>query len=208
MRKNVPRGLVPSLGGERPAHTTIPRPSDLRVLDIQHRYSGESRNPGGGRGGTNHTKSLPPTGASIFIPWCAGGSRHGRLVRKHVPDSDPGCALQSTSMPAFHRRNVPNCKPMVDGGMSKCSAGACPPLGSGWGVAESAVPIRWTKPQLRLFIPWCAGGNRHGRLARKHVPDSDPGSIPAPAGDTNHRRPNNDSPGSQERNVALGLVPS
>ena len=31
------------------------------------------------------------------------------------PDSDPGCALQSTSMPAPHRRNVPNCRPMVDG---------------------------------------------------------------------------------------------
>ena len=35
----------------------------------------------------------------------------------------------------------------------QCSAGACPPLGSGWGVAESAVPTRCTKPQLRLFIP-------------------------------------------------------
>ena len=53
---------------------------------------------------------------------------------------------------------------MADGGMRKCSAvedfarrGACPPLGSGWGVAESAVPIRCTKPQLRLFTPWCAG---------------------------------------------------
>ena len=91
------------------------------------------------------------------------------------------CALQSTSMPALHRRNVPICRPMVDGGMRKCSAvedfarrGACPPLGSGWGVAESAAPIRWTKPQLRLFIPWCAGASRHGRLVRKHVPDSDP----------------------------------
>ena len=144
----------------------------------------------------------------FFIPWCAGTSRHQRLVRKHVPDSDPGCALQSTSMTALHRRNVPNCRPPADGGMRKCSAGACPPLGSGWGLAESAVPIRCTKPQLRLFIPWCAGACRHTRLARKHVPDSDPGSIPAPAGDTNHRRPNNDSPGPQERNVALGLVPS
>ena len=85
------------------------------------------------------------------------------------------CALQSTSMPALHRRNVPNCRPMVDGGMRKCSAGACPPLGSGWGVAESAAPIRCTKPQLRLFIPWCAGASRHERLVRKHVPDSDPG---------------------------------
>ena len=100
----------------------------------------------------------------IFTPWCAGASRHERFVRKHVPDSDPGCALQSTSMPALHGRNVPNCRPMADGGMRKCSAGACPPQGSGWGVAESAVPIRCTKPQLRLFITWRAGASRHERL--------------------------------------------
>ena len=100
----------------------------------------------------------------LFITWCAGTSRHGRLVRKHVPDSDPRCAPQSTSMPALHRRNLPNCRPMADGGMRKCSAGACPPLGSEWGVAESAVPIRFTKPLLPLFIPWCAGNSRHGRL--------------------------------------------
>ena len=111
----------------------------------------------------------------LFIPWCAGTNRHGRLVRKHVPDSDPGCALQSTSMPALHRRNVPNCRPMVDGGMKKCSAGACPPLGSGWGVAELTVRIRCTKPKHRFFIPSCAGTNRHERLVRKHVPDPDPG---------------------------------
>ena len=55
------------------------------------------------------------------------------LVRKHVPDYDPGCALQSTSMPALRRRNLPNCRPMADGGMRKCSAGACPPLGLGVG---------------------------------------------------------------------------
>ena len=92
-----------------------------------------------------------------FIPRCAGTSRHERLVRKHVPDYDPGCPLQSTSMPALHRRNVPNCRPVADGGMRKCSAGACPPQGSGWGAAESAVPILCTTPQFRLFIPWCAG---------------------------------------------------
>ena len=63
------------------------------------------------------------------------------LVRKHVPDSDPGCALQSTSMPALHQRTLPNCRPMVDGGIGKCSAGACPPLGAGWGVAQSARAI-------------------------------------------------------------------
>ncbi len=64
------------------------------------------------------------------------------------------------------------------------------------------------QPMHPIFIPRCAGTSRHERLVRKHVPDSDPGWIPAPAGDTNHRRPNNDSPGSQERNVAPGFVPS
>ena len=44
----------------------------------------------------------------------------------HIPDSDPGCALQSTSMPALHGRNVPNCRPMADAGMRKYSAGVCP----------------------------------------------------------------------------------
>ena len=145
----------------RPPASAIGTKMMLPGFPSSFRLSPES---GGGRGGTNHTKSLPPTGASIFIPWCAGASRHERLARKHVPDSDPGCALQSPSIPALRRRNVPNCRPMVDGGMRKCSAGACPPLGSGWGVAESAVQIRCAKPQLRLFIPWCAGTSRHERL--------------------------------------------
>ena len=33
---NVARGLVPRLGGEQPGHTTIPRPSHLKILDTQH----------------------------------------------------------------------------------------------------------------------------------------------------------------------------
>ena len=39
----------------------------------------------------------------IFIPWCAGTSRHERLVRKHVPDSDPGWTVPATEfvIPAF-----------------------------------------------------------------------------------------------------------
>ena len=59
-------------------------------------------------------------------------------------------------------------------GMGKCSAvedyarrGACPPLGRRRGVAESAAPTRRTKPQLRLFIPCCAGTSRDERLVRK-----------------------------------------
>ena len=132
----------------------------------------ESRGVGGGKTAASEMARKQSRGE---------GSRSA-LRSRHIPDSDPGCALQSTSMPALHRRNVPNRRPKVDGGMRKCSAvedfarrGACPPLGSGWGVAESAVPIRWTKPQLRLFTPRRAGTSRHERLARKHVPDSDPG---------------------------------
>ena len=97
----------------------------------------------GRRGGTNASRTIPSTNDPIFITWCAGASRHERLVRT--------CTPQSTSMAAFQGRNVANCRPMVNGGMRKCSAGACPPLGSGWGVAESAAPIRCTKPQLVIF---------------------------------------------------------
>ena len=68
----------------------------------------------------------------------------------------------ATPRPSFRRR--PESRGV---GRGECSAGACPPLGSGWGVAESGVPIRRTKPQLQLFIPWCAGGSRHERLVRK-----------------------------------------
>ena len=47
---------------------------------------------------------------------------------------------------------------------SQRSAGACPPLGSGWGVAEPTAPTRRAKPLLQLFIPRCAGPCRHQRL--------------------------------------------
>ena len=87
---------------------------------------------------------------------------HSSFVRK--------CALQSTSMPALHGRNVPNCRLMVDAGMRKCSAGACPPLGSEWGVAESTVSTRHTKSQLRVFTPWCAGPSRDERSLMKACP--------------------------------------
>ena len=37
----------------------------------------------------------------------------------------------------------------------ECSAGACPPLGSGWGVAESAAPIRCAKPFVLFHTLVC-----------------------------------------------------
>ena len=97
--------------------------------------------------------------------------------------------------------------------MSACPEAAGPPFvipakaGIQRGRVAPTTPKHLQRPGLN-FIPRCAGTSRHERLARKHVPDSDPGWIPAPAGDTNHRRPNNDSRGSQERNVAPGFVPS
>ena len=80
-------------------------------------------------------------------------------------------------MPALHRRNVPNCRPMADGGMRKCSAvedfarrGACPPLGSGWGEWQNP-PCQFsmcTKPQLRLFIVLVCRRHRHEQFAMAH----------------------------------------
>ena len=86
-------------------------------------------------------------------------------------------------------------------GMRKCSAvedyarrGACPPLGSGWGVAESAAPTRRTKSQLRLLIPWCAGDSRDERLVRTL------------SGDAN--RYSRRATKAKERKVALRLLPN
>ena len=69
-------------------------------------------------------------------------------------------------------------------------------------VIPAKAGIQGEESVPRVFIPWCAGTSRHGRLVGKHVPDSDPGSIPPPACDTNPLRPNNDSRGSKERCTA------
>ena len=81
----------------------------------------------------------------IFMPWCAGGGRHGRLVRKHVPDSEFVI--------------------LAEAGIQR-------------GRVAPTTPKHLQRPGL-IFIPRCAGASRHGRLVRKHAPDSDPGSIPA-----------------------------
>ena len=160
----------------------VPAPHRSFRAPIRHsgppsRHSGEGRNPEGWGWGNVVRAACPPLGwrrgvadsavafrrtkpqLQLFIPWCAGTNRHERLVLE--------CALQSTSMPALHRRNLPSRRSMVDGGMRKCSAGACPPLGPGWGVAESAAPTGCTKSQLRFFISWCAGCRRDEQLVRK-----------------------------------------
>ena len=87
-----------------------------------------------------------------LVPNQAHGRGHPAIPRRPPPPTSSfvrKCALQSTSMPALHGRNVPNCRPMSDGRMRKCSAGACPPLGSGSGVAESAVQNHNSRHSIR-----------------------------------------------------------
>ena len=196
------------------------------------RHSGEGRNPEG-RGEGNVARGLVPRwgrGGAWRNPPCqfAVPNHNSGFSYLGVP-APAGISDCYESMSRTPIRDRPLRQPLIrhsrhplvnpapnssfrrrpesrGAGRGECSAGACPPLGSGWGVTESAVPIRYTKPHLRLFIPWCAGTSRHVQLVRKHVPDSDPGSIPAPAGGTNHRHPNNDSPGSQER-CSAGACP-
>ena len=115
-------------------------------IDPHSRHSYEN-------GVTRPQVCLNATGPALVIPAKAGIQRSGRSGT-HGTKTSPPTTTQISYL------GVPNCRPMVEGGMRKCSAvedfarrGACPPQGSGWGVAESAVQIRCTKPQLRLFIP-------------------------------------------------------
>ena len=122
------------------------------------RHSRESGNPEG-KGGTNHTQPLPTTRSFSYlgVPAPAGmGDWY-----ENAPSNRPPSRLSAGE--------TWNCRPMRRWRNERCSAGACPPQGSGWGVAESVVPIRCTKPQLRLFILWCAGANRHERLVENGV---------------------------------------
>ncbi len=74
---------------------------------------------------------VPP----VFIPWCAGGNRHGRLVRKHVPLSDQGwpapatparisCSGEMPNRPERNRQRKDPNRPLL--------------LGEGWGEGETA----------------------------------------------------------------------
>ena len=139
---------------------------------------------GRSRGDSNHTQTLSTTRSHFHTlvcrhqpAWAIGtkmmlrgfdsaSESHQSPVSSFVRTFAP----QSTSMPALPGRNVPNCRSMIDGGTRKCSAGACPPLGSEWGVAESTVPTRHTKSQLRVFTPWCAGPSRDERSLMKACP--------------------------------------
>ena len=147
---------------------------------------GEGLVPRWGRGGAwqnPRCQLAVPSHNSNFsylgVPAAAGMSDwyENRPLRRPVVRDSRHLIVNPAPNSSFRRR--PESRGV---GRGECSAvedfarrGACPPLGPGRGVAESAVPIRRTKPQLQLFIPWCASASRHERLVRKHVPDPDPG---------------------------------
>ena len=94
-------------------------------------------------------------------------SREGGNPRTNIPRKN---AKRDTTTYVHTGTPLRHSRPLISSFRRQpesCSAGACPPLRSGWGVAESDVPIRCTKPHLRVFTTWCAGRNRHERLARK-----------------------------------------
>ena len=101
----------------------------LRGFPSSFRRKPESR---GGRGGTNHTKSLPPVGTSIFIPWYAGASRDERLVRKWV------VPVESPPNSSFPRKRESR------GGVWVANDPQTPP------------PV-----STSISLPWCAGASRH-----------------------------------------------
>ena len=90
-------------GGDGQARHTISktrRPAIFHPLtrpsqghgDSRHplRHSREGGNPGEVYGFANDPQTTPTISTLIFMPWCAGDNRHGRLLRKLVPDQDPG----------------------------------------------------------------------------------------------------------------------
>ncbi len=94
-----------------------------------------------------------------------------RTPIRDVPSNQPRCRLPTGETSRIVDRSSMARK-------EECSAGACPPLGPGSGVAESAGPTRITRPQLRLFRPSCTRSSRHLRFVRKHVPGLRSGMCP------------------------------
>ena len=120
------------------------------------RHSGESRNPGGGRGGTNHTKSLPPTGASIFLPWCPGASRHG-----HWYESMSRTPIRDEWFPS--RPLVSSCRRPLESPRTRHSGEIMP-----------RTPIRGTGEKITSYTVW------------KHIPRLHNHTLGRGSGDAGH----------------------
>ena len=112
--------------------------------------------------------------------WGRGGAWQNPLCQFAVPSHNSGFSFlgvpapagmsdcyESTSRTPIRDVNPPSNQPRHsgegrnpegdgDGGMKKCSAGACPPLGSGWGVAELPCP-QFAVPNHNSGSSWRAG---------------------------------------------------
>ena len=176
----------------RPSCTARRRPIFIPLCGLRKAIgvSGEGRNPEG-RGEGNVARGLVPRwgrGGAWQNPPCRFAVQNHNSGFSHLGVPAPaGMSDCYESMSRTTIRDRPLRQPLIrhsrhsfvnpaphssfrrrpesrGAGRGECSAGACPPLGSGWGVAESAVPIRCTKPQIRFFITWCAGASRDERL--------------------------------------------
>ena len=163
-------------------------PSSIRP---PNRHSGEGRNPEGwgegnvvrglvprrGRGGawqnplcqfavTNHNSGFSspgvpaPAGMSDCYESMSRTTIRDRPLRQPLIRHSRRPFVNPAPQSSFRRR--PETRGRGAGG--NVARGLVPRWGGGGGVAESAEPIRRTKPQLQLFIPWCAGTSRHERL--------------------------------------------
>ena len=116
------------------------------------RHSGESRNPGVALITPNHSHQSAPRFSYLGVPAAAGmGDWY-----------ENGVTRPQVCLNAAGPRFVIPAKAGIQRG----------------GVAPM-TPKHFQRPSL-IFIPWCAGGNRHGRMVRKHVPLSEQ-RWPAPA---------------------------
>ena len=138
----------------------------------------ESRSPKGPATPSPTARRSPSPGERAGVRVKAGGGRHqphpNTCTSQHLGFSHPGVPAPAgtsdwhESMSRTPIRDVPSnqppgetCRirrPMVDGGMSKCSAGACQSLGVGrQNPPQFAVPNH----NSGFSHLWCAGTSRH-----------------------------------------------
>ena len=92
-------------------------------------------------------ESLHQSAAPIFIRRCAGARRHQRLVRKNVPNSDPGWMFAVTEFVIPAKAGIQR------------------------GRVAPTTPNHFQRPSL-IFTPWRAAASSHLRAVRKQMASS------------------------------------
>ena len=152
------------------------------------------QNPPGQRALPDHNSGFSDLRVPAAAGICDSYESTSRTPIRDVPSNQPRCRL-----PTGEPRRIVD--PWSMARKEECSAGACPPLGSGWGMAESAAQIRPTKPQLQfsyLGVPAPAGmSDSYENMSRTPIRDG------LPIRHSGESR----SPGVGST-VAMGLLPS